>query len=495
MTAGAGTLRNALPLPSTAFNVDNVDKLTGPAAVGQFALPFQDPFEPRRLPTGGWPFWTLNTLRPGRRMEQRPYRLHELEWVLQHVNGSCDTYMSQAFFSKPCRRALHVAWLTHAYVDLDLYKLPVPPNPGEAGILLRLFCRDEGIPEPSVIVSSGRGLYLKWMWSSPLPRAAAGRAVAVNRALVRRFEQWGADPAAVDVSRILRVVGTTNTRSGGVARILHQAERDGAPLTHDFDLFADEVLPFTLEQVRSFRDAAKARQAEVRVLSQERARRQARQEAEQARRGNQRAFCPEDWHWGVLEDLRRLAELRSPDGRVQPGSRALFGHIGACQLARVIPAGQLWHEVREWSRILLPADYREGAEFRQHCSTLLREAQRAAKGERDTYRGRRVTPVYTYRASTVIERLGVTPDEMRQMTRLIDGDEKRRRDREATMARRREAGVQEWGVHVEKRAEAAACRAARARALRTGGMAWDEVAKRMELGSPDAARKLASRAE
>ena len=489
MTGGVRAPQSTFLLPSSTSNVDNVDNLARPPLVGQLALPFHDPFEPRQLPTAGWPFWTLNTLRANRRMEQRPYRLHQLEWVLNHVNGNCDTYMSQAFFSKPCRRALHLAWLTHAYVDLDLYKLPVPPIPGEAGILLRLFCRDEGIPEPSVIVSSGRGLYLKWMWDSPLPRAAAGRAVAVNRALVRRFEQWGADPAAVDVSRILRVVGTTNTRGGGITRILHQAERDGAPLTHDFELFADEVLPFTLEQIRGFRDAAKERQAGIRVLSQERARRLARREAEQVRRGNQRAFVPEDWHWGVLEDLRRLAELRSPDGLVQPGSRALFGHIGACQLARVISAGQLWHEVREWSRILLPADYRASAEFRHHSSTLLHEAQRAANGDRDIYRGRQVTPVYTYRASTIIDRLSVTPNEMRHMTRLIDGDEKRRRDRETTMKKRREAGMQDRTSYEGAAAE----RATRARDLRITGLTWDEVARKMEVTTGNAARMLASR--
>jgi hypothetical protein len=63
--------------------------------------------------------------------------------------------------------------------------------------MLRLFCRDEGIPETSLIVFSGRGINLKWCWSSPIPRAAAGRAVAVNRALVKRLTTWGTDPAAV----------------------------------------------------------------------------------------------------------------------------------------------------------------------------------------------------------------------------------------------------------------------------------------------------------
>ena len=392
---------------------------------------FSDPLEPRVLPRGGWPFWTLNTAR-GNRMEQRPYRLHELEWVLGHVRPDIDTYMSQAFFSRPCRRALHVAWLTHAYVDLDIYKLPIPPNPGGAGILLRMFCADEGIPEPSAIVFSGRGVYLKWMWSSPLPRAAAGRAVAVNKALVRRFAAWGADPAAVDVSRILRVVGTTNSRSGEAARVLWQAERSGQPLTYDFDLFADEVLLHTsMEEGRGSSTAAQARSGELPVLFQERERRRAQREGERARKGEQRPFVPEDWHWGVVEDLRTLARLRSPDGMVQPGSLDMFGHIGACQLARVIPAKQLWHEIQAWGRIILPMDYAGSEAFARHCSTLLREAQRAARGEKDTYRGRQVTPIYTYRKQTIIERLAITGQEMAHMTRLIDDGEKRRRDREA----------------------------------------------------------------
>ncbi len=419
---------------------------------------FTDPLEPRTLPNGGWPFWTLNTLSPGRNrgMEQRPYRLHQMQWVLGHVRQDVDTYMSQAFFAKPCRRALHVAWLTHAYLDLDLYKLPVPPDPGEAGILLRLFCNDEGIPEPSLIVFSGRGIYLKWMWSNPLPRAAAGRAVAVNKALVRRFAQWGADPAAVDVSRILRVVGTVNTRSAEATRVLWQAERDGQVLTYDFDLFADEVLPYTLEQVRGFRIAADVRKAEVHILFQERERRRAEREAERARKGGQRPFVPEDWHWGVVEDLRTLARLRSADGLVQPGSLDLFGHIGACQLARVIPAGQLWHEIQAWARIILPADYAASNAFARHSSTLLRKAQDAARGEKGTYRGRQVTPVYTYRKETIIERLAITGQEMAHMTRLIDDGEKRRRDREAWQASHTGLTREEWRAETKANSQESA---------------------------------------
>jgi hypothetical protein len=409
-------------------------------------FPFSDPFEPRILPREGWPFWTLNTRGVEGGLRQRPYRLHQLDFVLRNVPKDLDTYMSQGFFAAPNRRAVHLAWLTHAFVDLDLYKLPHAPNPGAAGIMLRLFCRDEGIPEPSLIVFSGRGIYLKWCWSSPIPRAAAGRAVAVNRALVKRLTTWGADPAAVDVSRLLRVVGTTNSKSGERAAILWQAEHDGTLLTYDFDSFADEVLPYSLEQIREFRAAAQKRQAEIRILSHEGARRRAQDAADERRKGGVRAFVPEDWHWGVLEDIRILATLRH-GGVVPRGDAAgavgvdIFGHLGARQLARVIPAGKLWPEIQAWARIILPADYVQGEEFRRHCSTLLANARRAIAGDLVAFNGRNATPIYTYRASTMIERLQITPDEMRHMTRLIDCDEKRRRDRVATMAARRAAGM------------------------------------------------------
>ena len=429
------------------------------AATGQPELPFSDPLEPRILPRAGWPFWTLNTLRPeGGGMRQRVYRLHQMEWVLARIRKDRDTYLSQGFFAAPCRRALHLAWCTHAYVDLDTYKAPrlAGLTPEQVAGRLVLFCRDEGLPLPTVVIFSGRGIYAKWCWSAPIPRAA-GRAVAVNKALVRIFAEFGADPIAVDVSRLLRVVGTLNTKSGDTARILWLNQANGAPVTYDFDSFADEVLPYTLEQIRGFRADAARRRAEVHVLSHERALREGRRAAEAHRSGGggRRAFVPEDWHWGVVEDLRCLA-WRRHGGQVpyadQQGPEAakvgpdLFGFHGACQLARVIPAPQLWHEIRAWARLILPPDYLDGEAFARHCSTLLDRAKRAAAGESVDYKGRRVSPIYAFRKQTIIEQLRITPEEERRMTRLISDAEKRRRDREAWRAAHTGRTREEWLV-------------------------------------------------
>lgn len=402
----------------------------------QKPLPFVDPYERRILPFQGFPFWTLNTFREGGGMAQRPYRLEQMDFVLRNCAKDTDTYISQALFSKPNRRALNVAFITHAYVDLDIYKLEHPPAVGHEGAMIRLFCRDEGIPEPSSITSSGRGIYLKWFYSSPVPRAGAGRAVAINRALVKRFEAWGSDPCAVDVSRVLRLVGSVNTKNGQTVQVIHQEERDGVALTYDFEMFGDEVLEFTTNQIQGFRDAQKARSAELRLLSQERARRKATETLRTARNGNQRGFCVEDWCWGVVEDLRTLAEIRhggtvpfcdDGGGKVGPD---LFGHIGAVHLARVLPYAGLWPDIQQWARIILPASYVNSPAFSRHCSTLLHQAKQALAGETIQHHGKAVTPIYRYSPATIIERLEITGDEMRHMTRLIDKDEKRRRDRE-----------------------------------------------------------------
>ena len=125
-------------------------------------------------------------------MEQRAFRLHEMERKLAAVPGDRDAYMSQAFFDRPCRRALHLRWLTHAFVDLDLYNLRIPPDPGQGGIMLRMFCRDEGIPEPSVIVSSGQGR---------LPEVDVVQPAATGGRRPRRGSQQSARPPLLPMGR------------------------------------------------------------------------------------------------------------------------------------------------------------------------------------------------------------------------------------------------------------------------------------------------------
>lgn len=408
---------------------------------------FFDPSEPRQIPN--WGYWTLNR-KLGNQLTQRSYRLNQLEYVLTHIDKSKDTYMSQAFFTEQNRRAINLAYITHAYVDLDIYNIPALTGKSAENIAheLLLYCQDNFIPAPSYIVSSGRGLYMKWAWDRPVPKAAAGIAVAVNKALVRKFECFGADSKAVDMSRILRVVGSVNTKNGETVKILYLNGSSDNIKTYKFNDFADVVLPLSYEEIKENRQKNIEKQ-NLFVLSHEKRKR----DLNEKKQANKRFFCWDDWHWKILTDLEKLAELRYRDSKVTEGMRDIFGFIGSVQLAHIFGNGDkrnLWFECLAWSQKILPLSYVSG-ELHRNCSSLLDRAKRASQGERVEFRGRQVSPVYTYRKSTLIDLLAVTDDEMPHLSALISDQVKRDR----LVSARRASGVQdrsEWLAEHDKSA-------------------------------------------
>lgn len=83
----------------------------------------------------------------------------------------------------------HVRQVRVVYADLD-----------SAGASMPL--------QPSITVNSGRGTHAYWLLSEPI---AASAATELQRRWVHTV---GADPAAVDLARVLRVPGSVNTKNG-----------------------------------------------------------------------------------------------------------------------------------------------------------------------------------------------------------------------------------------------------------------------------------------
>jgi hypothetical protein len=139
---------------------------------------------------------------------QKSYRLSDMPRVIEGLNPNRDTWISQAEFFRPNRRVVYLLRLNLCFVDLDTYKTPWKAyTPETLATIVRGYCQDEDIPEPSLILYSGRGLQLKWLFHRPLPPAALPRWNATQRELVTALERFGADPGARDASRLLRLVG------------------------------------------------------------------------------------------------------------------------------------------------------------------------------------------------------------------------------------------------------------------------------------------------
>ena len=178
---------------------------------------------------------------------QSSYRVDMLPQVLAALDPNIDSYMSQATFFRPNRRpgqSLAPAAVLRGSGHLQ-HGLRQAARGTAIALAVRQRLTDEGIPPASLVVHSGRGLYLKWLLKSPLPQAALPRWNAVQRELVSRLADFGADPKARDASRVLRLVATCNTKQPDPelrkVRVLWVEEADGEPLLHDFERFCQVV--------------------------------------------------------------------------------------------------------------------------------------------------------------------------------------------------------------------------------------------------------------
>lgn len=139
--------------------------------------------------------------------------------------------------------------LRACYVDID----------GCTDLSLALeTLREAELPPPSAVVNSGRGLHLYWL-HQPLPAQALGVWQRVQNTLLAALQDIGGDPAARDCTRVLRLVGSVNSKSASLVQGLVLD-----PQPWDFRLLCDEVLGYREPEKR----------AEVRSLAVARARQQ-----------------------------------------------------------------------------------------------------------------------------------------------------------------------------------------------------------------------------
>ena len=366
-----------------------------------------------------WGFFSLlyaNGRRGAKR--QRTYPLNRLPWAIEHVDPRCDTWISQAQFSKFNRRLVNLLRVGLCFLDLDTYRTPLGAVSEEAqAALLIEYCDGEGIPVPSVIVGSGRGLYAKWLLRPVLSRRALPYWNAVQAALAARLRRFGADTGALDGSRVLRLVGVVNAKSATVCRVLHVVESDGEPIRYDVDTLGECVLPVS--------------RAELRRRRAERAERSEREPPLRAvpgtgRAANLRSFSGRQLAWDRLLDLRRLVDLRYGTGPVPEGVRmtTLFWQLNFLLLSGATHSRGMWHEAAAVAKRLDP----DWGYASTELGTLYRKAMRFEAGERVEFAGRLYPALYTPRNATLITLFQITDEEQRELATIVSRDEDRRRD-------------------------------------------------------------------
>jgi hypothetical protein len=306
-----------------------------------------------------------------------------------------------------------------------------------------------GIPEPNCIVYTGRGAHLYWLIERTDGRALP-RWQACQRRLVKVCQ---GDRMSADATRVLRVVGTMNSKADNfrvTAEPIH-------PIRHNFDWLADQILPKTRAEIRDLRAERAARQLDTMVPSTQ---------------GQPYGSIYERWAL-VYRDLHAIVAHRWPGVPIEAGHRDTVLFHMANALSWFTLSEALDNEIMAVARQLTPS--LTAAEARGYCSSVLRRAV----GTVDQGREQR----YRYKRETLYEQLSpLIPDELLQNLRAIipnelAADRKREQKRDSARRCRAAAGAvarDEYLARGEDR-----CR--QAHALRRQGLTQREIAEAMQV--------------
>jgi hypothetical protein len=338
-----------------------------------------------------------------------------------------DIYMSQHAFHG--RRAIaNLASLGACYVDIDYITRPAWAGRDPVTVLgaIQIALEDAGVPQPSYVLSTGRGLLLVWLHEL-LPRAALPRWNLVQQHLAGGLAPFGADRRALDAARVFRLVGSLNSKADAhrcqVGMIWCQGSPQ-SPNRYMFDMLADEVLPFTRGQLV--------------LLRAERAKRRASGKGAHVAPARKLTAAT---YWGtVLDDLQRLRAHRCPEGALPPGQRDGWLFCAATAMSWLAPEAVMRREIAAL------ADEAAGWTDRdtsQRLGAVMKRARDAAAGKSIVFRGREVDPRYRMKAATIIDWLGIEPGEQTAagLRVLVDDDRKRELATERSRKSRRKRGA------------------------------------------------------
>lgn len=145
-----------------------------------------------------------------------------------YLTQACYHWSNQGDKNRYRTTSAYLASVSVIFVDLDLYnaveKFGDSPTDQEFVVNAVLeTCRNVGVPDP-LLVSSGRGMYAYWALSERLDlnqQDVRKRWKTAQRRLMTVLGRFAPDPKVVDLTRILRLVGTVNEKNGAVVSVLY----------------------------------------------------------------------------------------------------------------------------------------------------------------------------------------------------------------------------------------------------------------------------------
>ena len=321
--------------------------------------------------------------------------------VAELADEYLDLYLSQNSF-KAWRNTRNVAALTSCYVDLDTYNIPALAGLDAEEILSRAMLAFPWMPVPTMLASSGRGVYFIWVFDKPLSPDALPSWQTVEGALVGLLKGLGADAKAKDATRVLRVAGSLHAKTGERVHYAHIA--DAVKFSELERVVREQCVPEP--PVRKLKSTPQSTQAK-------------RTSGSVAPLWNGYTLA----HWR-MKDLEALAKMRGPLSDCR--ARFLFAYSVAAAWYCSTPE-DLVRELDDFARDFFVDAHRYQGEVQ--CKSVLERVAMSKRGLKVAWQGQEVDARYRMHNRTLIELLGITTVEQTHLRVILSTTEKQRRYR------------------------------------------------------------------
>ena len=345
---------------NTLMNVDNIDE----------SIEYIDTIHGE---SKGW--ITKAEINKQREFSQWHYHVEDL--IKQDFDKE-DVYISMSTFYKPMRRIETIKEIGNLFIDLDTYNTKFTKTQILMNLEENYFNRV--IPIPNLIIDSARGLTLVWSIEK-VPYMALPLWKAIQEYLYSQLKEFGADRKALDATRVLRVAGSINSKSGTRVTILEK---------YEYKYTLREIQREFLPDLDENKSKKKGRPKKVVYVHRERS-----------------------LYQGRILDLVKLCELRNYDVK---GQREIILFLYRYYLCYFYEDEQkALEDVLELNK-----------EFIQPLSE--KEVIRATGSAEKVFKAK--DKQYKYKNETLIEILEISEYEQTHMKIIIGKEEYKRRDRE-----------------------------------------------------------------
>lgn len=352
----------------------------------------------------------------GNIVEQRYETYAELAKIIGQFEGHKDVYISPNSYYIRRRNSSSIRQFRSLYVDLDVEK-KTNYDVMEAFYELFELVNMEKLPQPTMVVHSGRGLHVYWLIEDA-PKQAVYLWQELEDLFCYKLESLGADHAVRDSPRILRLPGSINGRNGKECKIIYVNEANRYSL---YEL-RDRYLPQKKKISREVKPKkTKTQKADVRQFP----------------------FSSYSLHYSRLQDIQKICAIRAWD---------IEGYRNTLVMLYAYWTGIYNRDLETLEGMVLKFNSKFKVPLPEpQVKSILRSVQQAVdkfvayeqavkEGLRPrATKGMKDKAGYWFSNETLIERLDITPEEQRRLKTIISKEEANRREKEKKKAARRNA--------------------------------------------------------